>query len=387
MRRILIYRTELLPASETFIAVQTAALKRYSPFFAGLRRDPHGPALDPLQVRSLTTENRLRDKLLRCAYLRSGVAPGFHRSLRDIRPALIHAHFAVDACVALTLKQQLKVPLIVTLHGYDVMRSDEALRRTILGRIYLERRTAMLRSTSLFLCISEHLRQHAIARGFPAEKLAVLRIGIELPEIAAPKIETEIETGREPIVLFVGRMVEKKGCIHLLRAMEHVEAALPEAKLILLGDGPLRAALGREAKSRLRNAVFLGMRPPAEVRRWMQRAGILAAPSIVASDGDAEGLPIVLCEAQAAGLPIVAFHGQGIQEAVVADETALLVPPGDEHALAEAILRLLTDAALRNQLAAAGRKRAAQLFDIRRQTALLEEKYDEVISNATWSGR
>ena len=377
MRRILIYRTELLAASETFIVGQTASLKRYSPWFAGLQREPQGLALDHARVLALTTENGLRDKLARRAYLRAGLAPQFHRGLRNIRPSLIHAHFAPDGAGALTLLQHLKVPLIVTLHGYDVTADDDTLRRTLHGRAYLRRRTALLHKTSLFVCVSEHIRQRALDRGFPPEKLAVLRIGIELPRIDS--------TGeREQIVLFVGRMVEKKGCIHLLRAMEIVEARMPAARLVLLGDGPLRQELEREAKARLRNAIFLGMRPHREVHRWMQRAQVLAAPSIVARNGDSEGLPTVLCEAQALGLPIVSFRGPGVDEAVVADQTALVAPQGDEQALGEAILRLLSDRTLQKNLAAAGQKRAAEHFDIHRQTALLEEKYDEIVSQFAW---
>ena len=382
MKRVLIYRSELLPASETFIASQAAALTRYSPVFAGLRRDSQGLPLDTFRVHSLTTENRLRDKLLRRSYMRIGFAPGFHRELRNLQPSLIHAHFAVDACIALTLRQQLGVPLIVTLHGYDVMRNDQAHGKTKEGRTYLARRGALLREADLFLCVSDHIRRHALERGFPDEKLIVLHIGIELPRTSCAAACEKTGHADPSVVLFVGRMVEKKGCIHLLRAMECVQRNLPAAPLVLLGDGPLRAELEHDARERMRNVSFLGIRPPCEVRGWMQRARLLAAPSIVAGDGDAEGLPTVLCEAQAMGLPIVAFSGCGVDEAVGADETALLVRQKDDEALADAILRLITDEALHQRLSTAGRERAAKLFDIRRQTALLEEYYDEVILQA-----
>jgi glycosyltransferase involved in cell wall biosynthesis len=378
VKHVVIYRTELLPASETFIAAQSVALKKYSPWFAGLKRLPDGLPLDPGNVLSLTKENLLRDKLRRRFYLRTGLAPGFHRSLRDLRPALIHAHFAIDAGVALTLQKELRIPLVVTLHGYDVTKSDDALRQTLLGRIYLERKNAILHQTSLFLCVSDHIRGQAIERGFPMEKLSVLRIGIELPEH-----DGIVE--REPIILFVGRMVEKKGCIHLLRAMERVEAILPALRLVLLGDGPLRAELERFAFTHLRNVTFLGMRLPCEVRQWMRRAQVLAAPGIVSGDGDSEGLPIVLCEAQAMGLPSVSCYGPGVNEAVMENQTALLVPQRDEQALSKAILRLMTEPALHRELAKAGRQRAASLFDIQKQTALLEDRYDEVVSRFAWS--
>jgi glycosyltransferase involved in cell wall biosynthesis len=254
-----------------------------------------------------------------------------------------------------------------------VTADDATLRRTIHGAAFLRRRSALLRAAALFLCASEHIRSRALARGYPQEKLLVLPIGVEVPS-------HQPSEKREQVVLFVGRMVEKKGCMHLLRAWERVEAALPSAKLVLLGDGPLRASLERHALSRLRNVLFLGMRSHDDVRRWMRRAQIIAAPSIVAYNGDTEGLPTVLCEAQALGLPVVAFHGPGVEEAVAADETALLVPQRDEPALAEAIVGLLSNEELCATLAEAGRKRAARLFDLRKQTALLEDRYDEILS-------
>ena len=380
MKNILIYRTDLLPASETFIAGQNAALERYSPWFAGLKRDFRGLPVDAARIVTLTSGDTLRDKLLRRVYLRSGVAPSYHRRIRSLQPALIHAHFAVDACAALPLRESLRVPLIVTLHGYDVASADDSLKQTALGRTYLHRKGALLRQASLFLCVSEHIRQRALERGFPPEKLVVHRIGIDLPDHAS-------QEKREPVVLFVGRMVEKKGVLHLIRAMERVESALPDVTLVLLGDGPLRAGLEHEAKKCLRKVLFLGMQPPGEVRRWMQRARLLVAPSIVAANGDTEGLPTVLCESQAMGLPVVSFRGPGVNEAVIADETALLVKQRDERALGDAILRLMRDETIQSTLAAAGRRRAAQLFDVRKQTALLEEKYDEVLSRFARTGR
>jgi glycosyltransferase involved in cell wall biosynthesis len=109
----------------------------------------------------------------------------------------------------------------------------------------------------------------------------------------------------------------------------------------------------------------------------MHRASLLAAPSIVAASGDSEGLPITLCEAQAIGLPIAAFRGPGVSEAVIEDETALLVPSGDESALARAISALLENSVLAARLASNGRRRAEAHFSLEKQTARLEELYDE----------
>ena len=118
----------------------------------------------------------------------------------------------------------------------------------------------------------------------------------------------------------------------------------------------------------------------AVVRSWMQRARILAAPRVVAKNGDAEGLPTVLCEAQAMRLPAVAFRGPGMEEAVVDGETALLVDSPDDASLAATIVRLLQDTPMQARLGAAGRRHAEKYFDIQKQTQLLEDKYDEVLA-------
>ena len=148
---------------------------------------------------------------------------------------------------------------------------------------------------------------------------------------------------------------------------------------MVVGDGPLRSELESQAREQSPNASSSDLNRPSVVRTCMRRAHVLAAPSVIARNGDTEGLPIVLCEAQAMGLPIAGFRGPGVDEAVIDGQTAMLVKPGDHEALAAMILRLLADASLRAQLCVAGRQHAAKYFDLRTQTALLEDKYDEVL--------
>lgn len=371
MPRVLLFRNELLPISETFIAGQARSLARYEPWLAGLKRVPGGLALDEKRVIAATQENSLREKISRRIYLRAGIAPAFLRRIETVKPHLIHAHFATDACAALAIQERLRVPLIVTLHGYDVTSDAEALRRLVAGREYLRRRRALWTRASAFVCVSESIRQRALESGFPEEKLWVHAIGVDV-EFFRPN-----GAPKEPLVLFVGRLVEKKGCAHLLRAMRRVESRMPEARLVVVGDGPLRVALEAEARDTLTRCEFLGAASAEVVRDWMGRAALMAVSSIMAENGDSEGLSTVVCEAQAMGLPVVGFRGPGIE--VVDGETGLLVSERDEHALAEAILTLLRDGALAARMGEAGRKRVERLFNLRGQTALLEEKYDEVL--------
>jgi glycosyltransferase involved in cell wall biosynthesis len=208
------------------------------------------------------------------------------------------------------------------------------------------------------------------------EKIRVIPIGVDLGFFAPDPLRSR---DLDPIVLFVGRLVEKKGCTHLISAMEQVEARHPSAKLLIVGDGPLLDPLRAQAHAQLRRCTFLGSQPPSVVRDLMYRASVLAVPSIIAADGDTEGLPITLCEAQAIGLPIAAFDGPGVSEAVVADETALLVSQADEGGLADAISRILDDPDMRARLARAGRLRAEENFSLEKQTARLEDLYCEAL--------
>ena len=376
---VLIYRTELLPPSETFVAAQAHALRRFSPWFAGLRLVPSGLQLDACETILLTRHDALSDKIRRRFFFATGIAPHFLRALQLRRPALLHAHFAIDAAVALPVQKQLGIPLVVTLHGYDATMSDQALRRDAPGRVYLRRKAELRARARFFICVSDHIRRQALERGVPEEKLRTIPIGVDLNFFAPDPQRSRPHPALDPIVLFVGRLVEKKGCAHLIRAMALVEERHPTARLLIVGDGPLLDPLRLQARQALHHCTFLGSQPPTIVRDLMHRASVLAAPSIIAASGDSEGLPITLCEAQAIGLPIAAFRGPGVSEAVVEGETALLVPPRDERALADAISDLLRDACLAKRLAAAGRARAQAHFSLERQTARLEDLYTEAL--------
>jgi glycosyltransferase involved in cell wall biosynthesis len=373
---VLIYRSELLPPSETFVAAQAHALRRYSPIFGGLRRFPAGLPIDPCESVLLTQGDTPADRLRRRFFLATGVAPNFARAIERFRPILLHAHFALDGAAALPLQKQLRVPLLVTLHGYDTTTSDESLHGTIAGRIFLRRRQELRERARFFICVSEHIHQQALERRVPESKIRTLPIGVDLNLFAPDPLRSR---SRDPIILFVGRLVQKKGCEYLIRAMAEVESRHPNARLLIVGDGPLLDPLRAQARAALRSCTFLGSQPPNVVRDLMYRASLIAAPSVVAGNGDTEGLPITLCEAQAIGLPIVAFQGPGVAEAVVENETALLVPSRDERGLAEAICRLLSDADLAARLATGGRRRAEALFSLERQTARLEDLYTEAL--------
>lgn len=375
MRRMLIYRNELLPLSETFIVSQANALKRYLPHFTGMKRVEAGLALNGSHVVTLTQQESLVAKARRRTFLRTGFAEMFLRAIKKLRPEIVHAHFAVDAAAVLSIARDLQVPLVTTLHGYDVMCGDDELRRWPTSRAYLRRKEALWSYVGRFFCVSEYVRLKAIERGFPEQKLETLHTGVDL-NLFSPS-----EAKREKMVLFVGRLVAKKGCVHLLRAMKLVQRNIPDAELVVVGDGPLLQPLQLEAASLSLYCRFMGKQSHDHVLGWMQRASVLAAPSLRVENGDAEGLPTVLCEAQACGLPVVVFATDGVTEAIPQERIRSMPEERNEEGLVREIIHLLRSEELWGQVSAVGRRYMETNFDLTKQTCILEQKYDEVIAN------
>lgn len=231
-------------------------------------------------------------------------------------------------------------------------------RRMLAGLALLERRNArrapLVLSTSRY-CI-DRIRHHY---GVPPERLAVVPEGIDLDlwqPSADPAVLADQDARREPFtVLCVARQYPRKRIVDLIDAFALVAAREPRARLVVIGDGPEHAALARRLEDRgLRERVqLLGALPDdAEVRAWYGRASVFCLPS------EQEGFGIVFLEAMASGLPVVSTTAAAIPEVVPDGEVGLLVPPRDPAALAEALLRLLQDQALRARLRDAGRVHA-----------------------------
>lgn len=347
--------------SERFIQDQAAALKRWRPLAVGLERK--GEVLPELREGMILPAG-LAERLLFSARGRGG---GIEARLRAARPRLIHAHFGTDGLKVLPLARALGVPLITHLRGYDVTRSKAALigsgRPTWIR--YALGRSRLMREGDLFLAVSDALRDRAVALGYPAGRTLTHYNGVDLDRFRPGDGQRE-----EDLVLHVARLVEKKGSAVLIDAM----AGLGNARLVVIGDGPLRGDLERRAGP---SVQFLGALPPDEVASWMRRAAVLAAPSLTAGDGDAEGLPNVVVEAAASGLPVVATLHSGIPEAVADGDTGFLVPEGDAGALTDRLSVLLGSDDLRRKMGEAGRRLAEQRFDRARLTARLEAIYDE----------
>jgi colanic acid/amylovoran biosynthesis glycosyltransferase len=373
--RVLIFRNELLPASETFIRAQASALQDFEPRFAGVHAAMRSLRLSPPPL-LLDGTSSFAGKLRRRLFWSASYAPRFVRAMQDLNPALMHAHFAIDAAAALPLARRLHVPLIVTLHGYDVTSSNQALSRSAEGRLYLRRREALWKQAAAFLCVSEFIRDRALAKGFPREKLEVHHIGVDRTLFRESKVPRDSN-----LIVFVGRLVEKKGMRHLLDALEIVRRLHPAAHLVCIGAGPLEAELRHCVAASNLPCVFMGSQPQEVVKRELAEARVFCVPSVTAATGDSEGLGMVFAEAQAMGTPVVSFRHGGIPEVVRHGHTGWLAPEGDSAMLAQYLLCLLKDDKRWQQFSGNGPQWVREAFDLTRQTLGLEDTYRQVLGS------
>ncbi|HYI61173.1 MAG TPA: glycosyltransferase [Acidimicrobiales bacterium] len=283
------------------------------------------------------------------------------REVRRVRPHVVHAHWLVPAgLVALGLRRTAGVPYVVTAHGADAytLRSAAALRA----------KRAVVAGAAATVPVSAAIGEALAPLGPVA---APIPMGVDVVRIAAEVGLRAPEPGR---VLFVGRLVEKKGVDVLLRAL----ALVPEAGAVVVGDGPARptlealaAELGLGGRAR-----FLGQQPRAAVMAELARAAVVALPSQVGAGGDQDGTPVVLGEAVAAGVPVVASDLGGLSEHVADGETGWVVPPGSVEALAAALRDTVADPAEAGRRAAAARAALAGTLDLasvaRRYRSVLE---------------
>jgi glycosyltransferase involved in cell wall biosynthesis len=369
--RVLIYRDRLLPFSETFILNQVDAVSGYTPVFVGRKRVS---GVD-LAGRETTVVNRggWKGGVREFRHLLGFPPRDLISSLTALSPALLHAHFGPDAVNALSLQGRLSIPLLATFHGYDATQQVNVGQGCAMWR-YGRRRQTLADRVSSILAVSDHIRRRLIGLGFPEELVRTHYIGVDLAQFTPAPLEE-----REPIVLGVGRFVEKKGFEFLIDAMAQVQQRSPGTELVLIGTGPLGGRLRRRA-SALRAVRIFGPCHADVVRAWMRRARVLAVPSVTSRSGDTEGLPITLLEALASGLPVVASRHAGIPEAILDGSSGFLVTERDVSAMAVRILDLLDDDSGWTAFSTASRQVVERKFDLSTQSTALGTIYRELSS-------
>jgi glycosyltransferase involved in cell wall biosynthesis len=371
-----VFRMQMFKPSEPFITAQASQLADFKPIFLGRNNYGYGSAgIKQIALEDVSAPRSI--PIIWNAVTRDPTC--FLRLLGANQVSLIHAHFGPDAVYALPLARRLGIPLVTTFHGFDASVSDANLIKS--GSPYLINyvlfRRQLARQGSLFLCISNHIEGRVLDLGFPPEKTKCHYIGVDVAAIQP----TDELTGTKTI-LHVARLVEKKGTQYLIKAFALLRPKHSDIELTIIGDGPLLPSLKTLVASCGMNGIvkFMSAQPHGFVLESLKKSAFLVLPSVTARSGDVEGLGLVLLEAAATGIPVIGTRNGGIPEAVIDGETGILVPERDVAALTAAMDRLLSNEAERRSMGAAARALVVRKFNIRTQTALLEQYYLDLLN-------
>ncbi|CAH2396615.1 glycosyltransferase [Mesorhizobium ventifaucium] len=291
------------------------------------------------------------------AYVREGIC----RSDEDRVVEFFKAH-NVDAVLVEYLTKGALFARACRRAGVRLYAHAHGADSTVMPRKHLWRRRyrRLFASADGIITPSRFIADRLVEIGCASEKLHVSPCGI-LPERFTP---SNRESAR---LLVVGRFVEKKSPHLTVEAFARIASRFPEARLDLVGDGPLmvRSKALVEQKNLSDRVIFHGYRSTEFVQGMMQKAAIFVQHSVTARDGDMEGLPVSILEAMASALPVVATRHSGIPEAVVDGETGILVEEHDIESTAEALASLLADPQRAAKMGDAGRQRVLDHFTLR----------------------
>jgi len=278
----------------------------------------------------------------------------------------IHAHFAnLPAVTALFTARLTGLPFTFTAHAKDIFIKGTS--RPLLRLLFREA-TRVVTVSDYNL---HYLREIQDAATTHPDRIVRIYNGIDLDRFL-PGNDDHAES--RPLILAIGRLVEKKGFDDLLEACRILTENKISYRCRIVGKGPLQEALANRISTLgLENDVALcGPRPRGEIARMLREAAILAAPCVEAGDGNRDGLPTVVLEAAASGVPVVATEVTGMREAVVDGVTGRVVAPGSPREFAGALEELLMDRDARRSMGLRARSLIQHKFDLRASVQMLE---------------
>ncbi len=295
------------------------------------------------------------------------------RSIREVLDAtaaevLVANHVEPAGHHALLAALRSRVPLVVMAHGTEVNRrrghgaGSTAPLAELRGRLW---KGLALRGATRVTCSSAYTADLVRGWGVGPGRIRVVHPGadpVREDEATRRRVRWRARLGvgpDDPLVLFLGRLVRRKGADVLLEAFAEVRARVKGARLLVAGEGPLRAELEDRARAAYTEGAvhFLGAVPEEEKDGLLCAADVLTMPNRELDDGDVEGFGIVLLEAAARGVPSVAGRSGGVPEAVEHGRTGLLVDGSSPSRVSEALVSLLSDPERTRRLGRAARAR------------------------------
>lgn len=302
------------------------------------------------------------------------------RLFRKNRYDIVHTHSA-KAGILGRLAARIaggKTVIIHTVHGL----SFHEFQSPALNRFYITAEKIADICTDRYICVGEVMRDKSLMAGIGRkEKYSIVYSGFEIqPYLDAEKQRDEtrkslgIKDG-EKVVGMVGRLYHLKGQEYLLEAFAGVAKEFPEAKLLIVGDGILRADLEKFARENnvFEKVIFTGLVPPSRIPELISAMDILAHTSL------REGLPKAVAQGFAGGRPVLAFDVDGSRELVVSGKTGYLIPPKDVELLKEKLRFLLQNPAISYKMGEEGRKIVQNLFPVEKMVDAIEKIYKEAM--------
>ncbi len=274
---------------------------------------------------------------------------------------VVHAHWLIpQGIMQMSVKD---TPYIVTGHGGDVTSLNKGILKSMKLKC-LERAKAIT-------VVSDALQDY-VKQLYPNQKTSIIPMGCDVSRFSSEhRKENFFGQGDRKVVLFVGRLAEKKGVTYLIDAMKKVDNAV----LVIVGKGDLEPGLRQQAKALGDKVVFAGPKTHDELPEIYASADVFVAPSVTAADGDKEGFGLVILEAMASGVPVVASRSGGIVDIVKDEENGLLCDEKDVEKLSVNISRVLEDEALSAKLkTAAGHTVEQYSYDN------ISKRYNDILS-------
>lgn len=380
-RRVLVYTSQAIPPQHRFIEYPLRNLTQWEPVLLCASRAIDTVSLDGLDVICLDPPwPRSFHWAIRRARGLLGVAGSRDvRKIKSLRGSLLHAHWGTSGVLVAPLAKAAGLPLLVTLHGFDIQSKDNFWTSGQGGwwhRDYPDRLRKIAADGAHFVAVSRAIFKLAIQRGLPESHVHYAPIGIDTTAFRPSGIPM---SERPPKILFVANHIERKGGATLIRAFASVRKHINNAHLVMVGDGPEREKWSSLASSLGLAVDFRGRLSPQAVQAEMRDAVVFCLPATRLPHHDlAEGFGLVVVEAAASGVPVVT-SAQGLEsEGVHHEKTGFAIQDGDEQILAEHIISLLADRALAQRLGDAGPEFVRRNFDVTVCTRALEDLYDRV---------
>jgi len=302
------------------------------------------------------------------------------RMMRERRPAIVHTHSSKAGVLGRMAAARAGVPVVIhTIHGLPFHPYEKWWR----NRIYIGAERYAARRSHRIICVADAMRRQALAAGVGRpEQYRVIHSGMETgtfgsPELDGPAVRRELGIPEGALVIGkIARLFELKGHEDVLRAAVKIFSDVPEAHLLFVGDGILRAELERlAAELGISDRVtFAGLVPARRIPE------MIAAMDLVVHASYREGLARVLPQALISRVAVVSYDVDGAPEVVTPGETGLLVKAGDVAGLARATVKLALDGELRRRMGEEGRRRCLEMFSTGKMVSDIESVYDECLA-------